>query len=117
MRRTVSWVPGYVWCLTRILWPTPSGRQRVNGLRALPAITPPVIPVTHDTDINRESVVTLRKNRAEPVTDRPIPLVLDNARYERHASVMAEAERRDYLALVADVFTRRNFIARLADEL
>ncbi|MDA8195157.1 MAG: hypothetical protein M0Z53_14365, partial [Thermaerobacter sp.] len=25
---------GYLWCLTRILLPTPSGRQRVNGLGA-----------------------------------------------------------------------------------
>ncbi|MDA8194642.1 MAG: helix-turn-helix domain-containing protein [Thermaerobacter sp.] len=53
--------------------PTPSGRQRVNGLGSLPAITPPAIPVTHDTTINRESVVTLRKKWAAQFTDRPIP--------------------------------------------
>ena len=41
--------------------------------------------VTHDTTINRESVVTLRKTRADQFTDRPIPLVLDNARYQRNA--------------------------------
>ena len=31
--------------------------------------------VTHDTTINRESVVTLLKKLAQQFTDRPIPLL------------------------------------------
>ncbi len=84
----VSW-----WCLTRILRPTPFGRQGVNGLGALSAITPPVSTRTHDTDRNRESVVTLRKKRAAQFTDRSIPFVRDNARHPRPASVLAAAAR------------------------
>ncbi len=41
--------PGYLWCLTRILLPTPSGRQRFNVLGALHAITHQVITVTNYT--------------------------------------------------------------------
>ncbi|MDA8193451.1 MAG: transposase [Thermaerobacter sp.] len=90
--RKGAWL-GYLWCLARILLPTPSGRQRVNVLGALHAITHQVITVTHDTTINSESVVTLLKKLAAQFTDLPITLVLDNARYQRNATVMAEAER------------------------
>ena len=58
-----AWL-GYLWCLTRILLPTPSGRKRFNVLGALHA----VITVTSDTYINSDSVVTLLKNLAERFT-------------------------------------------------
>ena len=80
-------------CLTRVLLPTPSGRQRLNVLGALHAVTHEVITVTHDTDINSESVVTLLKKLAERFTDLPFTLVLDNARDQRNAYAMVEAER------------------------
>ncbi|MCL4352639.1 MAG: transposase [Firmicutes bacterium] len=83
-----AWL-GYLWCRTRILLPTPSGRKRFNVLGALHA----VITVTSDTYINSDSVVTLLKNLAERFTDLPITLVLDNARYQRNVYVMSEAER------------------------
>ena len=41
--------------------------------------------MTHDTTINSDSVVTLLTKLAAQFTDLPIPLVLDNARYQRHA--------------------------------
>ena len=72
-----------------VLLPTPSGRQRFNVLGALHE----VITVTNDTYINSESVVTLLNELVKRFTDLPITLVLDNARYQRNAYVMAEAER------------------------
>lgn len=87
-----AWL-GYLWCRTRVLLPTPSGRQRFNVLGALHAITHEVITVTNDTYINTESVVALLTILAERFTDLPITLVLDNARYQRNACVIAEAER------------------------
>ncbi len=87
-----AWL-GYLWCLTRVLLPTPSGRQRFNVLGALHAVTHEVITVTNDTYINSESVVTLLTKLTERFTDRPITLVLDNARYQRNNYVMAEADR------------------------
>lgn len=40
-----AWL-GYLWCLHRILLPTPSGRQRFNVLGALHAITHEVVTIT-----------------------------------------------------------------------
>jgi transposase len=62
-------------------------------LGALHAITHEIITVTNDTYINSESVVTLFGKLAKKFTDLPITVVLDNARYQRNAFVMAEAER------------------------
>ena len=87
-----AWL-GYLWCLHRILLPTPSGRQRFNVLGALHAITHEVVTVTNTTYINSESVVALLRQLAQQFTDHPITLVLDNARYQRNHYVMAEAER------------------------
>ncbi len=87
-----AWL-GYLWCVTRVMLPTPSGRQRFNVLGALHTVTHEVVTVTNDTYINSESVVTLLKKLAERFTDLPITVVLDNARYQRNAYVMTEAER------------------------
>ena len=87
-----AWL-GYLWCLTRILLPTPSGRQRFNVLGALHAITHEILTVTTDTYINSQSVVELFTQLAARFTDLPITVVLDNARYQRNHFVMAEAER------------------------
>ncbi len=87
-----AWL-GYLWCLTRVLLPTPSGRQRFNVLGALHAITHEIITVTNDTYINSTSVVALLERLAERFSDLPITVILDNARYQRNKFVMAEADR------------------------
>ncbi len=87
-----AWL-GYLWCLTRVLLPTPSGRQRFNVLGALHAVTPEVITVTNDPYINSDRVVTLLNTLAERLVDLPMTLVLDNARYQRNTYVMSEADR------------------------
>ncbi len=117
-----AWL-GYLWCLTRVLLPTPSGRQRFNGLGALHAITHEVVTVTTDTYINSECVVMLLTKLAERFTDLSITLVLDNARYQRNAYVMAEAERLGITLLWLPTYSPNlNLIERLwkfvkADEL
>jgi len=81
------------WSLARVILPTPSGRQRFHVLGALDAITHEIVTVTNTTDINSASVVTLLERLAKDFSDRPITLVLDNARYQRNAYVMGEAVR------------------------
>ena len=64
--------------------------------------------------INSESVVTLLKKLAAQFTDLPITLVLDNARYQRNATVMAEAARLAMTWLWLPTYSlHRNLIARL----
>ena len=65
-----------MWCLTRVLLPTPSGRQRFNVLSSLHA----VVTVTNDTSLNSESVVTLLQKLAGQFTTRTITMVVDHAR-------------------------------------
>ncbi len=108
-----AWL-GYLWCLTRVLLPTPSGRQRFNVLGALHAVTHEVITVTNDTYINSESVVTLLNELVKRFTDLPITLVLDNARYQRNAYVMAEAARLEITLLWLPTYSPNlNLIERL----
>jgi transposase len=82
---------GYLWCFTRRWIKTPSGRQRLNVLGALNAITYEVITVTNLTYINAESVCQLLQKLAALGLQVPITLVLDNARYQRCIRVQSVA--------------------------
>ena len=83
---------GYLWCLTRVLIPTGSGRQRFNVLGALHAVTHQLVTVTNDTYINSTSVTELLRRLAQDFGELPITVVLDNARYQRNALVQAVAK-------------------------
>jgi transposase len=74
---------GYLWCLVRYLVPAPSGRKRYNVLAALNAVSHEVLRVTNHAYINAESVCALLRQIAAAGVQRPITLVLDNARYQR----------------------------------
>ena len=67
----------------RLFLPTPSGRQRLNVLGALNALTHEVLTVINETYINSESVCQLLRKIAAVAAGRPVTLVLDNARYQR----------------------------------
>lgn len=82
---------GFLWCLTRVFIQAPAGRQRFNVLGALNAITHELITVTNDTYINAESVCELLHKLAALKLDVPITLILDNARYQKCALVLATA--------------------------
>jgi transposase len=82
---------GFLWCLVRLFVPGPSGRQRYNVLAALNAVTHEVIRVANHSYINAESVCGLLRQVAAAGLQRPITLVLDNARYQRCALVQTLA--------------------------
>ena len=82
---------GFLWCLTRLFVPGPSGRKRYNVLAALNAITHEVLRVTNCAYINAESVCALLRQIAAADLPRPITLVLDNARYQHCALVQSLA--------------------------
>lgn len=71
-----------VWCLTRLFIKAPAGRQRLNVVGAVHAITKQIVTLCNDTYVNGEVVAQfLRKLRAE-FADLPLVIVLDNARYQ-----------------------------------
>jgi transposase len=85
---------GMVWCFTRLLLPSASGRKRHNVLGAYDPITHEAITVTNDTYINQWVFCEFLEKIADAyaATGRPITLVLDNARYQKCQSVADKAK-------------------------
>jgi transposase len=80
---------GFLWSVVRIFIQAPAGRQRFNVLGALNAITHELVTVTNDTYINAESFCELLRKLAAFKLGIPISLILDNARYQKCALVLA----------------------------
>jgi transposase len=75
---------GYIWCVVRIFIPSSSGRKRYNVLGAIEAITHQLITVCNETYINAISVCELlQKIKSEVISEIPITLVMDNAKYQK----------------------------------
>lgn len=71
-----------LWSFQRVFVKTASGRQRLNVLGALNALTHEMVTVTNETYINSWSVVELMTKLREIHTEGKVVLVLDNARYQ-----------------------------------
>jgi transposase len=82
---------GVLWCLTRLFVKTPSGRQRLNVLAALNAVTKEIVSVANTTYVTAETVCSLLGQLAAAHVGMPITVVLDNARYQRCAMVQEMA--------------------------
>ena len=78
---------GHIYGKTRRLVRTFSGRQRYNVLGALDYVSKKVHTVTNDTYITATEVCTMLRQVASEYKDRPVHLILDNARYQKCASV------------------------------
>ena len=79
---------------TRIFLRAPAGRQRFNGLGALTALPHELGTVTTDTAITAPEVCALLRQVAARNLGVPVPVVLDNARYQRCAQVVTLAASR-----------------------
>ncbi len=84
---------GILWCFQRLFVKAPSGRQRLNVLAALNAITHELVMVTNLSYINSKSVCELLSQLTAAHLKTPITVVLDNARYQRCALVQQWAEQ------------------------
>ena len=82
-----------LWSFVRLFVRAASGRQRFNVLGAWNAVTRQLIAVTNTTVVNTETMCELLRKIADLKLTEPITLVLDNARYQRNAVVMALAEQ------------------------
>jgi transposase len=80
---------GMVWCFQRLFIKAPSGRQRLNVLAALNAISHELFTVENLTYITSETVCELLRVLARTHQGLPITIILDNARYQRCALVQA----------------------------
>ena len=81
----------FLWSVTRLFVRAPAGRQRFNVLGALNAVTPELLTVTNAPSITAPAVCTLLRHLAALNLSVPLTVVLDNARYQRCAQVIALA--------------------------
>lgn len=81
-----------VWCLVRLLIRGGSGRKRSSVLGAWNAVTHELVRITTDATVSAETVGALLREIAALGLPGPISLVLDNARYQHCALVMALAK-------------------------
>ena len=85
-----------LWPIARVFVRAASGRQRFNVLGAWDAVTRELISVTNTTVVNTATMCELLQAVAARYgrgLAGPVTLVLDNARYQRNAVVMALAEQ------------------------
>jgi transposase len=80
-----------LWSFTRLFIRAASGRQRFNVLGAWNAVSRTLVAVTNTTVVNTETMCELLREIAAQGLTGPITLVLDNARYQRNAVVIALA--------------------------
>ena len=82
---------GVLWCFARIFIKAASGRNRINVLGALHFVTHKMETIVNTTYINAETIVELMKKLAKAYKNKPLHLVLDNARYQHCDYVKEQA--------------------------
>jgi transposase len=81
------------WCFARLFLKAASGRNRINVLGAIHALSHHFETVINTDYINAQTIEQLLEQIAAKFTDLPVYIVLDNARYQHCAFVKAVAER------------------------
>lgn len=103
-----------LWSFVRLWVRAASGRQRFNVLGAWNAVTRQLTYVANTTVVNTDTMCDLLRKIAAQNLIGPITLVLDNARYQRNATVQALAtELRITLLFLPSYSPNLNLIERL----
>jgi transposase len=71
-----------LWCAFRVFIKASAGRNRINVLGAVNACTKEVITLTNTTYITSATLIEFLKVLKEKFSDKPIAIILDNARYQ-----------------------------------
>jgi transposase len=71
-----------LWCIKRVFIKASAGRNRINVLGAVNAITKEVTTMTNTEYIDAKTIVDFLKQLKHKYPDKPIAIVLDNARYQ-----------------------------------
>ena len=83
---------GQLWSFTRLFVKAPAGRQRLNVLAAVNAITHELFTVENLTYITAETVCELLRLLAGAYQGLPVTIILDNARDQRCTLVQSVAD-------------------------
>jgi len=79
-----------LWCAARLFIKASSGRNRINVLGAVNAITKEVTTLSNTSYITAETIVAFLKQLREIYVNLPLKIVLDNARYQ-HCKLVENA--------------------------
>lgn len=71
-----------LWCVTRLYIKASAGRNRINVLGAVNGITKQITTSSNTTYICADCLITFLKQLKQQYHDKPIAIVLDNARYQ-----------------------------------
>jgi transposase len=82
-----------LWCVARIFIRASCGRNRINVLGAVHAITKKIVTLTNATYITAGTLIDFLQLLKKQFCDKPIKIVLDNARYQHCAVVEAMAKK------------------------
>jgi transposase len=80
-----------LWSFTRVFVRAASGRQRFNVLGAWDAVTNTLTAVTNTTVVNTDTMCALLEEIASRKLRGVVTVVLDNAKYQRNATVQTLA--------------------------
>jgi len=81
-----------LWSAIRLFIKAASGRNRINVLGVVNAITKEVITLSNTTFISAETIVEFLKQLRNHYIDLPLKIVLDNARYQ-HCKLVEETAK------------------------
>jgi transposase len=106
---------GWLWSFARVFIKAPAGRQRLNVIGAVDAITKQLHFLGNTTRVNTDTMLTFLVHvREHYLTALPLYLVLDNARYQHNKAVKALAEQLNITLLFLPPYSPNlNLIERL----
>lgn len=106
---------GWLWSFARVFIKAPAGRQRLNVIGAVDAITKQLHFLSNTTRVNTDTMLAfLIHLREHYLTTLPLYLVLDNARYQHNRAVKALAEQLSITLLFLPPYSPNlNLIERL----
>lgn len=103
-----------LWCITRLFVKASSGRNRINVLGVVNAITKEVLTLNNTTYINANTIIAFLKQLRIYYGTLPIKIVLDNARYQHCKLVMQAAQALNITLLFLPSYSPNlNIIERL----
>jgi transposase len=88
-----------LWCMCRVLIKAGSGRNRINVLGAVDAISKKVTTMTNNTYLTAQTLMSFLTLLRKKYWDKPVYIVLDNARYQ-HCQAVIEAARSLHISLL-----------------
>jgi transposase len=103
-----------LWCVARLFVKASSGRNRINVLGAVNALSKEVITLSNTTYITAETIVDFLKQLRLHYGSIPLKIVLDNARYQHCRLVREQAEQMNITLLFLPSYSPNlNIIERL----